>query len=290
MWIKLPESLFNLTLCVPNRMKTSKDLHCVKVKFQRPYVLYVSNDTIIYVVKFEKYNPAAFVIHTILQQLHSPLIPDKRNTIDTIDINGSKYTMMLLNKANKSIMYLNKKEPDIQLCKTIIIDILEQLKYIHSSGYAHGDIKLDNILQYGDKFTLCDFEESAEIFTRTELDGDMEMFRYYIYIGSIDKENIGLSCKGDLYSLLIIMIQMYNPYNFCDFNVEFDTLHEYVEGLCKLRETLIQKFSTIPLIKNFYKKIRKLSWTEKTNEKLYDELIKDISDYAGTYIASEVSS
>lgn len=42
--------------------------------------------------------------------------------------------------------------------KTIAISILRGLKVIHSSGYAHRDIKIENVLIGKDKkMKLCDF-------------------------------------------------------------------------------------------------------------------------------------
>jgi serine/threonine protein kinase len=49
-----------------------------------------------------------------------------------------------------------------QKSRDLIKQILSGLKYMHEKGFAHKDVKLENILIVGQKLKICDFDQTIK--------------------------------------------------------------------------------------------------------------------------------
>ena len=90
-----------------------------------------------------------------------PHVLELLDVIDVKDLNLKLYIMprhpCALNKMISKATFLSDKN-GLERVKCWLLDVLEGLDYIHTSGYAHLDLKTDNILiSSDDRGVICDF-------------------------------------------------------------------------------------------------------------------------------------
>lgn len=94
----------------------------------------------------------------------------------------------------------------------IYYQILLGVKYLHSLGMSHGDIKPQNILVSGDEVKLTDFGSSLlpeEIYTRTRENGGTVLYSAPEFSGVIHKQKDPKRIfKGDIYSLGVLLYHL----------------------------------------------------------------------------------
>lgn len=115
--------------------------------------------------------------------------------------------------------------------------ICRALRELHSAGYAHLDIKPDNILIVNGKCVLCDFTMSkciARDSEDTRCAGTREYIAPEVFFGAKAPRELGIEagpydwCKSDIWSLLIILYRLFvNDLNINDTS----EIIEFYEGL-----------------------------------------------------------
>lgn len=149
---------------------------------------------------------------------------------------------------------LDELEGDMPRIRKFFFGIADGIKFIHSKGRIHRDLKPDNILiTADDTIKLGDFGLAT---TRTSLSKRKVGTRLYM-APEIGKR--GVKARADMYSLGIILFEMCVPMR---------TGHERIETLTAIRtkEPRIERFMEVShAFFQVYTKIKSTIFTECTN-------------------------
>tara|TARA_Y100000389_G_C17429310_1_gene501580 strand:+ start:143 stop:1111 length:969 start_codon:yes stop_codon:yes gene_type:complete len=153
------------------------------------------------------------------------------------------YGGVLKPEPQKEYVYYNKDE-DIHWCYTmptqhkvqIVCSLIKSVKELHSKGILHCDIKTDNIvLHYGPKrqiIKLIDFENSCIV------DDDFDYVSSEATMGycSSEQHNYQVSEKSDIYSLAVVIVEVWNGDIWYDGEDYEDCLQEVNDGIEKIEK------------------------------------------------------
>jgi len=118
--------------------------------------------------------------------------------------------------------------------KSLFINLLNGLSFIHSKGIVHGDIKLENILEKNNILVYSDFGLSCFEPKCDELAGTikyMDPALYITYEGMLDikYEKEKMSYDSDIYSLGCVFYYMLMNEDYFDLVDPCDTYDEYFD-------------------------------------------------------------
>lgn len=87
--------------------------------------------------------------------------------------------LIIMNLADRNLEEIIRSElPNQQQVRTYLKDIAQCLNDLHGDCIIHGDLKPSNIVRYGEKLRLIDFDASSEIYS-VEKEDDCENPRYF---------------------------------------------------------------------------------------------------------------
>lgn len=169
-------------------------------------------------------------------------------------------------------VYYNKDE-DIHWCYKmplkhkiqIVCSLIKSVKELHSKGIIHCDIKTENIvLHYGPNrqvIKLIDFDNSCIV------DGDFEYESSPATMGycSPEQHNYRVSDKSDIYSLGVVITEVWNGEIWYDGESYEECLKEVKNGIKKIEETH----------QTFGKLIRKCLSEDEDTRPYADKLLND---------------
>ena len=137
--------------------------------------------------------------------------------------------MEKLNEWKNSIPYLT-----LSKIKTLFINLLQGLIFIHSKGVVHADIKIENILEYDGRliytdFGLSCFEPKCDEFSGTIKYMDPALYITYQGMLDINYEKEKISYDSDVYSLGCVFYYIMMNEDYYDLKDAADTYEEYFE-------------------------------------------------------------
>lgn len=166
--------------------------------------------------------------------------------------------------------FSSEREKRIIQARRFTMDVLEGLDYMHSHGMIHGDVKMTNIVLFGDKWKLIDFDRSYCLKGYTKSGGYGRNGEQYGTHGYRDLEKM-LDCKEltdgfctDIFALVICLLQkIKSKYEL----QSFDPNDDY----CKIK-ALIKIFGPVDFSKFHHK------------DKLDSHLINGIEKFQSRYV------
>ncbi|ARF02834.1 SWPV1-275 [Shearwaterpox virus] len=196
------------------------------------------------------------------------------------------YRFILLEKLNINTSKLFSRRikiSRIKLIKSITIDILTALKYIHSYGISHGDIKPENImLDINNKAYLIDYGISYHFMIKDKhvkyLKEQKGLRKGTVYYASLDSHNgATVTRRGDLESLGYCMVKWMNRKLSWENINRSNLVHAYkCDFIKRLHEGKLSYNKKSKFIYLFINTVTKLSYDERPD---YEALIKIILDY-----------
>lgn len=152
------------------------------------------------------------------------------------------YDCVLKPESDTRYVYYNKDE-DIHWCYTmptqhkvqIVSSLIKSVKELHSKGILHCDLKTDNIvLHYGKKrqiIKLIDFDNSCIVHD----DFDYESSKATMGYCSPEQHNYQVSEKSDVYSLAVVIVEVWNGEIWYDGDDYNECLNEVYNGIKKIK-------------------------------------------------------
>lgn len=121
-----------------------------------------------------------------------------------IEINVKGLIKVIFPKADYDLLHLLKKKVNYTLSKSICLDIIKGLQFLHSLKIIHGDIKPSNILIFNNKAKITDF--SITRYENSKINTLLYTKYYrppeYIY-----------TTKSDNWALGLIIEELFKQYN-----------------------------------------------------------------------------
>lgn len=118
--------------------------------------------------------------------------------------------VLIINRANCNLeQYLEKTDylfPNSKLSRQIGYEIMEAVKYLHSNGIAHMDLKIQNILMFMDQPQLCDFGSSL---LSARKDIPSAAYGTTVRPPEICRSHKMYPCKVDVWSLAVLLIDLF---------------------------------------------------------------------------------
>lgn len=168
----------------------------------------------------------------ILSKLQHSMYTVRYYLAETRVENGNVYLYIVMEKLNEwrmSIPYLT-----LNKIKTLFINLLQGLIFIHSKGVVHADIKIENILEYDGTliytdFGLSCFEPKCDDFSGTIKYMDPALYITYQGMLDINYEKEKISYDSDIYSLGCVFYYIMMNEDYYDLKDAADTHEEYFE-------------------------------------------------------------
>ncbi|AID46950.1 serine/threonine protein kinase [Penguinpox virus] len=189
--------------------------------------------------------------------------------------NEVEYRFVIIQRLGKDLenVLAEKGKINISLIKKLAIKLLDILKFIHSRGFSHGDIKASNILfdKDDDKVYLADYG----LATKYSYDGKHKEYTIdpksrhngTIAFTSIDAhKGVTVSRRGDLESLGFCMLKWYSG------KLPWEKYEKEPENVQCMKEVFVSNITrkNIPaenagIIYNYIKVVTKLEYEETPN-------------------------
>ena len=240
-------------------------------------------------LRAEKYKKSIVEIYSIMHKINSPLISN--NIKDSLFL-FNNYVIMAITIPNCDLRSKTIKiNINHKYWKILLMNIINQLRIIHSYGIIHGNISHETIFEYENAFSLYNFTQSTKHVENINFISDckpkdenkfIKNLQYYTYLGYYSNDVIIPTFKGDLNALLIsILLLISSPdekkaYYECIYSISYNnSIREYLHDLTEIRNIFINNWiikKNNSILTNYYNYMKMFSHNN-TNIELYNCLL-----------------